>query len=317
MNVKKILSLLFICASSVLISLSFLSNTYTRPKPLVPLVFDKGSDYSKLWKRVDSLTNKGLTKSALEVVNGIYTLAKKENNAPQFVKAILKRMKLESNYEESSLEKSIYTLSTEIEGSKFPAKPVIQSILADAYWQYYQNNRWKFLNRTNTVNFKNDDVSTWTLSQILSESIKLYNASLSNTDSLKRTQINFYDEILVKGTADARAFRPTLYDFLANRALDFYESSEADIDRPANQFSMNDSAYFDPAGKFVELDVKNPDDTLNLKYHAVKIYQDLLRFHLNDKNPEALIDADLNRLQFVNSQSKNERKDSLYLRSLH
>ncbi|HEY1038192.1 MAG TPA: hypothetical protein VGF30_02255, partial [Bacteroidia bacterium] len=173
MHLKKIFSIIFICASSVLISLSFLSNTYTAPKPLEPLVFEKGSDYAKLWKRVDSLTNKGLTKSALEVVNGIYNLSKKENNAPQFVKSILRRMKLESQMEEFSLEKSIYTLNTEIESSKFPAKPILQSILADSYWQYYQNNRWKFLNRTNTVNFKNDDVSTWTLTQLLSETIKL------------------------------------------------------------------------------------------------------------------------------------------------
>src|SRR3989344_5065193 len=184
MNLKKVLSFAFICVSSMLISLSFLSNTYTKPKVIEPLVFEKGRDYAKLWKRVDSLTNKGLTKSALEVVNGIYTLAKKEDNAPQFVKAILKRMKLESYMEEFSLEKSINTLSTEIAGSKFPAKPVIQSILADAYWQYYQNNRWKFLNRTNTVNFKNDDVSTWTLNKLLSETINLYNESLKNTDSL-------------------------------------------------------------------------------------------------------------------------------------
>ncbi|HEY1039996.1 MAG TPA: alpha-2-macroglobulin family protein, partial [Bacteroidia bacterium] len=132
-----------------------------------------------------------------------------------------------------------------------------------------------------------------------------------------RTQINYYDEIIIKGSAEARVFRPTLYDFIANRALDFYESGEADINRPANQFSMNDSVYFSNAGQFAEIEIKNPDDTLNLKYYALKIYQDILKFHLNDKAPEALIDADLNRLNFVNNQSKNERKDSLYLRSLH
>ncbi|MCD6066996.1 MAG: hypothetical protein K0S33_1822 [Bacteroidetes bacterium] len=317
MTIKKILSVLFICVSSLLISVGFLSNAYTKPKPMQTLVFEKGSDYSKLWKRVDSLTNKGLTKSALEVVNGIYTLAKKENNAPQFVKAIMKKMKLESQMEEFSLEKSIYKLNTEIAGSKFPVKPVIQSILADAYWSYYQNNRWKFLNRSTTVNFKNDDVSTWTLNQLLSETIKNYRASLESADSLKRTPINIYDEILNKGTTDARDFRPTLYDFLANRALDFYESSEADVSRPANRFSMNDSVYYLPAKEFSTLEVKNPDDTLNLKYYALRLYQDLLAFHLNDAKPEALIDADLNRLSFINSQSKNERKDSLYLRALH
>jgi uncharacterized protein YfaS (alpha-2-macroglobulin family) len=317
MNFRKLLSVLFICVSSLLISVGFLSNAYTKPRPIVPLVFEKGSDYKKLWKRVDSLSNKGLTKSALEVVKGIYELAKKENNSPQFVKAILKKMKLESQIEEFSLEKAIDNLNTEVSTASFPVKPVIQSVLADAYWQYYQNNRWKFYNRSTTVNFKNDDVSTWSLDHLVSESIRNYRASLTNADSLKRTPVNLYDEIIYQGTGDGRSFRPTLYDFLANRALDFYESTEADLNRPANQFSMNDSAYFLPAKEFITLEIKNPDDTLNLKYYAIKIYQDLLAFHLNDSKPEALIDADLNRISFVNNQSRNERKDSLYLRALH
>ena len=84
MKVKKSLSVVFILFSSVLISMGFFSNYYTQAKPLETFIFEKGSDYNKLWKKVDSLTNKGLTKSALEVVTGIYDLSKKENNAPQF-----------------------------------------------------------------------------------------------------------------------------------------------------------------------------------------------------------------------------------------
>jgi uncharacterized protein YfaS (alpha-2-macroglobulin family) len=317
MNFRKILSVLFICVSSLLISVGFLSNAYTKPRPIEPLVFQKGSDYSKLWKRVDSLMNKGLTKSALEVVKGIYNLARKENNSPQVVKAVMKKMQLESQMEEFSLEKAINNLNTEIAESKYPVQPVLQSILADAYWQYYQNNRWKFYDRSTTVNFKNEDVSTWSLDHLVSETIRNYKASLSSTDSLKRTPVTLYDEILYQGTQDGRSFRPTLYDFLANRALDFYESTEADVSRPANQFSMNDTAYFLPAKEFITLEIKNPDDTLNLKYYAILLYKDLLAFHLNDSKPEALIDADLNRISFVYRQSKSERKDSLYLRALH
>lgn len=313
MRSGKFLAVLFILASTIAISLSFFSNVYTKPKELSYIVFDKGSDYNKLWKKVDSLTNKGLTKSALEVVNGIYTLAKKENNSPQLVKSILKRMKLESQMEEFALEKSIYKLNEEIAGSNFPAKPVLQNILADAYWQYYQNNRWKFYNRTATINFANDDVSTWTIEKLTAETIRNYRESLSNADSLKRVPVNSFDEIIIHGTADTRIFRPTLYDFLANRALDFFESSEADVTRPSNQFSMNDSAFFLPAAEFAKLEIKNPDDTLNLKYFAIKLYQDLLIFHSNDKSPEALIDANLNRIDFVYGQSKNESKDSLYI----
>jgi uncharacterized protein YfaS (alpha-2-macroglobulin family) len=316
MQLRKSLSVAFILLSSVLISMGFLSNYYTQAKPLEPLVFEKGSDYNKLWKKVDSLTNKGLTKSALEVVTGIYDLSKKENNAPQFVKAILHKMKLESNMEESSLEKSIYALNNEIATSNYPIKPVIQSILADSYWQYYQNNRYKFLERSNTVNFKNDQIETWTLQQILNETIKNYQASLSNTDSLKRTKIDIYDGIIVNGSTETRGFRPTLYDFLANRAIDFYKSNESELTRPANQFHLNEAKYLLPVKDFVKIDISNPDDSLSLKYYALKTLQDLCKFHLNDASPEALIDVDLNRLDFIHSYSRFELKDSLYLTGL-
>src|SRR5690606_34412803 len=42
----------------------------------------------------------------------------------------------------------------------------------------------------------------------------------------------------------------------------------------------------------------------------------LLAFHLNDPQPDALIDADLQRLTFVHRYSVHPEKDSLYLHAL-
>ena len=105
------------------------------------ILYGKGDSYLKLWKKVDSCQNKGLTQSALTIVEVIYAKAKSENNAAQFVKAVLNRMKFEAYKEEFSLEKSILKLRDEAEAAKYPIKPVLQSILADAFWQYFQNCR--------------------------------------------------------------------------------------------------------------------------------------------------------------------------------
>src|ERR1700752_5003054 len=152
---------LMFCASAI-IAIGFFSKTFTNYDSEM-LSLNKGDTYERLWKRVDSCQNKGLTESALKVVELIYQKAKFENNAGQFVKAVIHRMKFESYKEEFSLEKSIFKLRDEVKESKYPIKPVLQSVLADAFWQYYQNNRWKFQNRTTTVNFKNDDIETWDL----------------------------------------------------------------------------------------------------------------------------------------------------------
>ena len=50
--------------------------------------------YDKAWEKMDSLIAKGLSKSALDEVTDIYNKAKAENNAPQFVKAVMYKMRL-------------------------------------------------------------------------------------------------------------------------------------------------------------------------------------------------------------------------------
>ena len=315
MTIKKITTVVLLFVATALISLGYFTNTFTK-KTETLLSFNKGDNYEKLWKRIDSCEAKGLTESALKIVNGIYAKAKVENNAPQFVKAILHRMKFESYKEEFSLEKSIFKLRDDTKEAKFPIKPILQSILADAYNQYFQNNRWKFYNRTSTVNFKNDDIETWDLKSITNAIIVNYKASLENSDSLKRTKIDIYDAIINKGTTECRVWRPTLYDFLAHRALGYLMNTEVDVTRPANRFTINNDEYLKPYSDFINLNIINPSDSLETKYYALGIMKDLTQFHKNDENPSALIDIELLRLDYIHNNSQNTKKDTLYYNSL-
>jgi uncharacterized protein YfaS (alpha-2-macroglobulin family) len=315
MTLKKLTTLGLMLIATALLSVGFFSTTFIKPSQPM-LSFNKGDTYDKLWKRVDSCQNKGLTESALKVIGFIYTKAKTENNAGQFVKAVLNRMTFESYKEEFSLEKSIFKLQDEVNDAKYPIKPVLQSILADAFWQYFQNNRWKFYNRTTTVNFKNDDIETWDLKAITSAVISNYKSSLQNIDSLKRTKIELYDDIITKGTTDCRQWRPTLYDFLGHRALAFFMNSEPDVSRPSVQFTVNKEEFAKPYVDFVGIDISSPSDSLETKYYALKLMQDLTRFHQHDANPDALIDIELLRLDYVHDNSQNAKKDTLYFNSL-
>lgn len=312
MNIKKSAGLLLLTLTSVALGLGIFKIIPQKQE----ILFGKGDTYSSLWKRVDSCEKKGLTESALKIVEAIYGRAKNENNAPQFVKAVLHRMKFESRKEEFSLEKSIIKLRDETQSAKFPVKPVLQSILADAYWQYFNNNRWKFYNRTQTVGFKNDDITTWDLKTITYATISNYKSSLENTDSLKRTKINLYDEILIEGAGEQRKWRPTLYDFIAHRALTFFMSTEPDVARPANRFSVNADVYLKPYSEFLKAEITNPSDSLETKYYALQLMQDLIRFHEDDENKDALIDVELQRLDYIKSHSQNLKKDTLYLTTL-
>src|ERR1700747_286378 len=91
---KQSFSLFLLLFATAVISLGFIDRSiFTRAfkstSKNTPLFFFPKDSYEKLWARVDSCQNKGLTKTALEVVDQIYNKAKAENNAQQFVKATL------------------------------------------------------------------------------------------------------------------------------------------------------------------------------------------------------------------------------------
>src|SRR3989344_2656378 len=265
MKLRKIILIAIAAIASVAGALTVTAYQTNNQKTV--LIFPKGSTYAKEWKKVDSLANKGLTKSALDVVNGIYDKSKLENNAPQFVKAIIHRMKFEQYMEEYSLIKALNKLTEEAKEAKYPVKPILQSMIAESYWQYYQQNRYRFYNRTETVNFDNDDITTWDLKTIFTKVIENYQASLEATDSLKRTPLNIYDEILVKQT-NSRKFRPTLYDFLAHRAVDYYSNEEPDITRPTYKFEINSESYFWSFDEFAKVGITSKD-SLSSKFYAI------------------------------------------------
>jgi uncharacterized protein YfaS (alpha-2-macroglobulin family) len=311
---KRNLLLLIIFIFSLLAgSFAFYSQSTFTQKPL--LIFPQGSTYDKEWTKADSLKNKGLNRSALKIVQGIYNKAKADTNHAQLAKAIIHRIVLESQYEEEAYVKAIDSLTIEIKNSTYPLKPVLHSITANVYWNYYQQNRWKFHNRTTTQNFENNDIRTWDLKKLLNETIFHYQQSLVSTDSLQRTLIDTFEPILVVEQKETRKLRPTLYDFLAHRAIDFFSSSESTITEPSYAFEVDNPNYFQSAVYFQNLAIETRD-SLSLNFYALKELQELTKFHLHDSLPTALVDVELKRLAIVRRIAVLEEKDSLYYSAL-
>ncbi len=274
---------------------------------------NKGDNYGGQWKNVDSLVKKGLTKSALITVDKIYFNAKKNSNDPQIIKALLYKTTLNQNIQENALMKSIDTLETEISSSKEPAKSILESITAQMYWNYFQQNRYQLYQRTNTTGFDKKDIATWTADDLHKKIGELYLASIDNEKLLQQTRLEPFDAIVIKG--NVRYLRPTLYDLLAHRALDYFKGDEPDITRPAYAFEIKDNKAFAPVNEFIQYKfITNDSGSLHQK--AILIFQELLKFHKNDGNPAALIDADIERLGFVYQYAVTDNKDAIYIDAL-
>lgn len=288
--------------------------------------------YEEDWKKVNDFVQKGLPKSALEIVEEIYTKAKKENNPAQFVKAVIHKLKFQSQAQEDAFAQSIEQLQTELKQAKFPVKPVLHSMLAEMYFQYYQQNQYRFHDRTSVNNFNQTDFRTWDSKKFSEEIVKNYQASLEEPEKLQQLKIDIYDAILAEPKAEnesqfeedqkfrirfhpGRNFRPTLYDFLAHRSIDFFLQQDPDLTLPATRFLMTDNTYFKPADEFAKLELKTSDE-LSYKFYALQTLQSVLRFHLKDQKPEALVDADMKRLAFIYQNAMYEQKEYDYRKAL-
>ncbi len=270
----------------------------------------KMSDYTTQWKKVEEFEKKGLTKSAKDEVLKIYDLAVNDKKDAQQIKCCMYLIKYRNMVEEDSRENNIFYVDTLIDKAKAPAKNILQSMQAEMFWQYLQNNRWKFYNRTKLAEEKSKDITTWSIDKLNQTISKLYKASLTGSELLKITKLDGLDAIIIKGE-NTRQLRPTLYDFLAHRALGYFTNDERDVNKPAYSFTIKDEKAFAPAAQFAAASFTTKD-TASLYHKAILLLQDIIKFHLGDAAPDALIDADLARLSFMKNKAVMEGKDKLH-----
>ncbi|MCF6347818.1 MAG: MG2 domain-containing protein [Flavobacteriaceae bacterium] len=276
---------------------------------------DKYDAYKEQWKIVKQFESKGLPKSALAEVEKIYKKSKRTKNSPQLIKTLLYKSKYALTLEEDAQLNIINEIKSEIADAKFPSKNILESILADLYWQYFQQNRWKFYNRTSTSE-KVDltDFRTWDLQTIFEETHLHYQRSLENALQTQQADLSQFKDILHL-QKDSKIYRPTVYDFLAHRAIDFYKNDERNLKRPSYKFEIDNPQLLSTNAELVKTEL-NTKDSLSQQLHALYIYRNLTLFHLKDKNPTALVVLTLDRLDFARNNAVFNDKDDVYLKTL-
>ena len=274
----------------------------------------KMKTYDKEWKQIDSLIQKnGLPESALAEVNKIYASAKKEGNDAQVIKALLYQTGLQQLKEEDAIKKNIVHLEAEAATAKEPVKSILESLTASYYWTWVQQHRYLLYNRTQTVNFQKDDIATWSTDDFHKKVSDLFLASIANEKLLQETKLEPFDPVIMKG--NTRSLRPTLFDLLAHRALDYFKNDERNVAKPAYAFEIDDDAAFADAKTFAKHRFTT-SDSLSLQFKAVQLFQRLLLFHINDSKPDAFLDVDLERITFMNQYGVMENKAALYEQAL-
>jgi uncharacterized protein YfaS (alpha-2-macroglobulin family) len=268
----------------------------------------------ELWKKVDEAQKNGLPQTAIGHLKDIQSLALQIKDNVQALKAIVEQTVMEASIEGNTPAQRILHFQEEIGKLPSSLKPMLKLILARWYWQYFERNRWRFMDRSETAALDEKDFTTWDLPRLYREVDLLYRDVLKEDQTLQGMLLEKYFEFLEVG--DKPTLRPTVFDFAAWEALEFYTSAEQAAAKPEDAFEVQaDSAAFAPAKEFLQFKPETTD-TESPKLQALKIYQGLLDFHHRDGRPDAYLDADLARLRWVRNTAVGEGQSETYIARL-
>ena len=272
--------------------------------------------YSALWKTVEQNEKSSLPKSAKETVDVIYRKALKEKNSPQLIKTLIYNMKLELVIDNDKFPQLIGDIEEyTAKATDITEQSTLHSILASLYAQYYQNNMYNINRRTAVTGYVPEDIREWTGNIFIQKITEHIQSSIKAEKELQSVEVSKYADILNIGKS-SQNLRPTMYDFLMNQAVDLFAGlySNYQITQYFPQTRFQTTQYINPVEDFINLPVEVKE--YNFIPLTTKLYQQLLTFRLKDNNPQALLIADLNRLEFILNNTESDEAGTTYIQVL-
>jgi uncharacterized protein YfaS (alpha-2-macroglobulin family) len=268
------------------------------------------------WEIVTSLEKQALPQSALETVNQIYQEALKTGNSPELIKTLIYQLKYETEIDKDRSPEQVQEIEAFAATDKNKLEQaVLYSLLAELYLKYYQANAYLINQRTAITGYVPDDMREWSGNLFIQKANDLSALSLIPVQELQETNVSDYKEILTNGE-DSNNLRPTLYDFILYNRIKILNDINANH-QTKNYFpqsKLSQKAGFLPVKEFTDLNIQAEKQDFALQ--ILKLYQQLLIFRLKENIPEALLSADLDRLDFVKTNTQTDDADKQYIEAL-
>lgn len=222
----------------------------------------------------------------------------KANDGKAVVNALIRLGLAEGSISKDNLP-AVISRITEIADNENDAitQSLLYTLLADVYSEIYNESRYIYDERQIPLFPYPDDIFSWSGDQFKAKVKECLTKALKPADKLKSARISDYASILNLGKFTA-TFYPTLYDFVANKAINAYSSNEVDNYQLARRWLC-------PAKEFVSMSTSSLPGDLK---EVLTLFQNLTMLH-NGATPPAIL-TDLNRYQFVISHLPSDGNQS-------
>ncbi|MDR1682762.1 MAG: hypothetical protein LBS25_05175 [Candidatus Symbiothrix sp.] len=156
------------------------------------------------WEQVAELEEQSLPKSALEVVNRIYSDAVKTGNSPEKIKALIYRLKYTNEIDSDSLSKKLSEMAQLAEtGENSIEQAVLYSLIAQF-----------------TVNYPLPNIDS---NKRKNDITACVSASVFPAEKLRQTPISEYQDLILPVDSGMKPF-PTLYDLIVKQGITSLQS---------------------------------------------------------------------------------------------
>ncbi len=271
-------------------------------EPLVP--------HHAEWQSITKAIREGKPKTGRDLLAGIEQSAIEDKHWDEVARAIATRVLLENSDRPADDPQRLIDLDAATEIAPVQTRGVLQAIQANWTWGFFQSNRWRFAQRTIQAQSDSDhelsEISSWDLRQIVIEIRYRFEMALATDAGLKKLLVGDW-AMLVEAGSMGEAYRPTLWDVVAQDAIAFHQTGERGIVAPEDAFELEASSpalqevnifrHWQPVQKDTKKEFVTDTDSPILQ--IISLYQQILNFHADDTDQTAYLSADLDRLRWA------------------
>jgi hypothetical protein len=277
------------------------------------------------WVTVQRALDEGKPKSALQALAGIEESAIAAKAWDEAARAIATRVHADTGDRPPEDPERLVRLEAALQGAPDEVKPVLEAILANWTWGFFQNNQWRFAQRTGGASGGVNEegkavdglagIASWDLPRIVAEVRRRFTAALDPAERLQGLPVGQWNQILEKGGMPD-AWRPTVWDVVAHDALGFAASGVRGLADPEDLFEFDiDAPALGTRQAFLawrpEEGTTDADSPL---LGEMRLFRRLLEAHAGDADRTALLAADLDRIErasatAVSPGGDNDRRD--------
>ena len=258
------------------------------------------------WENVAAARKKDQPQTAITALRTIETAAFADHAWAEGVRAMALRIFLTPGNEKSPTADAIRQLDAATAAAPPEARPILETLAACWMAMFYEFAGWDLRNRSPTTEADDAKYETWDAARILTEIDRRFQTALAHRDILRNIPVRDFGELLKPGELDD-SLRPTLYDFAAHAALEFY-AKEIVAAKYVDDFQLKpDSPALDDAKSFLAWQPES-NGRPSPQLRSLKIYQDLLAFHQTDPDRSAFLHCDLERLRWAGKRAVGEIK---------